>query len=254
MKQSAPQKIKDFLSDWRMATFPILRNQVFKNQISEDSLSKAIFRLQQQGELQSVRVGNQHLYFDRLLKKRSEALIEKTMKERLGKISSWGIRHHFKILEIGLQLKDIYPALCIKPNLFSDHVSFSLGSFGRGGKKYAPDLILSTSNLESPRSLYIEVERTVKKKTRYDERWLAFENDPHVSGCLYWLDDFFATKRLLHLAKNYFLDGRARPSFFLGFLNAAAPFLNDGVSIYSSQGQKVSNLNNMASQLALGKE
>ena len=176
------------------------------------------------------------------------------MGERIEKVSSWGIIHHFKILDLGLSLRGTYPELCIRPNLFSDHVSFSLGSTGRSGKKFVPDLIVSTRNLDTPRTLYIEVERTVKKKSRYDERWLAFESDRLVDDCIYFLDDFYNTRRIRSFAESYFSDGQARPEFFLGFVDSSKGLMNSTVTIYKARGQNVSQLNDIFNQLLKGRE
>jgi hypothetical protein len=217
MKPSIYKQVKSFLSKWRIASTELLRNEAFSETPPKQNLHRALTCLRRAQLISSLSVAGVWYHFDYHLKRRFEALEKLSYKDRTKRFSSWGMDHHLKVIQVGLTLEKCFPDIHLNANLFSDHVSFSTGSQGQRGLKFVPDLTL-TSNDSTPELSFIEVERTLKSKRRYEQRWLAYENDSSLVSCIYWVFDSYNATRLMELMSAYFQDGRARKKFRLAIV------------------------------------
>ncbi len=206
--------IENHLNTWRITTHSRLKAELCS--LTDEHISQSLWRLRKRRKVVSLKVGNEWYHFDASMKRRAEALRELSADERDVSFSSWGMQHHLQVIDLGIRLKYQFPEHQITPNLFSEHHSFTQGSLGLGNKKYAPDLIVAPA-FGTQECIYIEVERTMKSEARYLDRWLAFEGDPHVSLCLYWITDRRLAARLQDFAIKYFQGSRVELGFTLGF-------------------------------------
>src|SRR5262249_33140120 len=122
--------------------------------------------------------------------------------------------HHLFVVQIGRELERRFPEISVRANLFSDHKTFSR----RQKRKFVPDLILTGTSSGSQVYAYVEVERTMKKKTRYRERWVDYDCDPHLDSCVYWVFEREVGEKLRKLMIKHFRSEHADKEFKLGVL------------------------------------
>lgn len=186
----------NLLNKWKIVSSDTLAEVIPPENIRSGALKGALKRLRQRGEIYSIRIGNPWIYFHPRFVKRWAALKQVDAPNRFRKFYTWGLDHHLKVVNVGRKLEERFPRLHIVANLGTEDSPINQGSIAYDGRKFVPDLILSDSILSDRKYTYVEVERTIKEKSRYRDRWFAYARDPNLECCVYWVFDRFHQSRL----------------------------------------------------------
>jgi hypothetical protein len=241
MAQTLALQIYTFLEKWKIANTDMLKSAVPVESVSNGSFRTALKRLRRRGDMLSLRVGPIWYHFDRRLKARYEGLEKFHFLDRQEKFSAWGFDHHLKVVEIGRKIERTFRQLEVTANLGSDYVSYGYGTRINSKTKFVPDLMVCRKDLDKPKYHYIEVERTIKERARYDKRWLAYEGDENLDCCLYWVFDRYHEKRLERFMEKYFRAPYISENFRMALLldeNFERSRHEPAVSTFSFEGMK----------------
>lgn len=197
-KLSTPKTILNLLNKWKIISSELMPEVISTDAIRKGTLKGALKRLRMRGELFSLRVGDPWIYFHPRFVKRWEALKKLDSTSRFRKFYQWGIDHHLKVVSVGRKIESLLPRIQIVANFGVDDSPLNHGSVSFMGRKFVPDLIVSDAILEARKFAFIEVERTIKEKSRYRDRWLSYSKEQELGCCLYWVFDRFHQGRLMN--------------------------------------------------------
>lgn len=198
---SYADQVRSFMKVWRMSNLDSLRKGAFlENAPSEATLRQTMRRLRRAKALFTSRLGTDFLHFDPSLKNRWAYIEKLPVEERQIFKSRSGIEHHLKLQELALNILGIDRELQILPNTLSEtaHSTFS------GRHKHLPDLSIVKSLRNSKTILYVELERSLKAKSRYLEKWRAYESDEQIAAVLYCTTRPETDARLEEAMKQFF--------------------------------------------------
>lgn len=193
---NTPKIVSNLLNKWKIISSDMLVDVIPKEHIRNGTLKGALKRMRIRGELFSLRVGDPWIYFHPRFVKRWKTLRRLDKNLRFRKFYQWGLDHHLKVVSVGRKLEALISKAQILANFGIDDSPLNHGTVDFNGKKYVPDLIVSDAILDARKYAFIEIERTIKEKSRYRERWLSYASDPSLGCCLYWVFDRFHKNRL----------------------------------------------------------
>lgn len=205
---STSDTILNWLRLWKCTNSTILQKLVTGlHGRSEAAYLQSLKRLKQTGLYSSVRVGAEAYYFQDSYKNHSEKLAALDPLLRKEYLESSGLRHHIEVQHVWLWTQVINAR--IKGLLFIEGPD-GLETKFRAGISKKPDLCLVTNFGTVP----IEVERNIKSKERWFEKWLEYECDPDIPGCLYFVSDHETCDALHRNFLSFFEQARKRNSTF----------------------------------------
>lgn len=221
---SASDAIINWIRLWKCTNSTILQKLTINLQgRKEAAYLQALKRLKKAGAFHSVRVGAEAFYFHDSYKHHLEKLKEMDPPLRNSYLEKTGIRHHVEVQNVWTWMQIVNAR--IRGKLFIEGPE-DLKSQFRSGISKKPDLALVGNGC-----VPVEVERNVKSKERWHEKWLEYECDPNVLGCLYFVSDTLTWNTLHENFLEFFEGARKRNSKF--WLAQAWPY-NPQIVKYST--------------------
>ena len=218
---SRPMRVFEFMQQWKMATPSQIREFAFSNEAISDAVFwNVLKRLKKRHLLQSVQCGLTTVYFSYAYK-RWRHLSKLPLEHRAAFIQSSGIQHNLDMLELAGRFQQLQSQCWIKPNIHSEEVLARTSATSHEGNNFFPDLVIQQGfSQESSTLFYIEVERTLKAKERYKDRWRAYEADNKIKSCLYFTPEALVESALAKMAIDFFRRDFGSKRFSIGVLRA----------------------------------
>jgi hypothetical protein len=231
---------------WKITNSKILQKLLCgTGKRSKHAYHQAIKRLMLAEAFLNVRVKGTAYYFHKSQEKHWKQMINMDKALRTEYMETNTIAHHIAV-------QDTFTLLCAM-RFSIDGVLPIIGPEGlrsgfKGEFEREPDLSIVGSNGE----IAIEVERNVKSRDRWREKWLEYECDPKNHGAIYFVAEDETLYNCLRTAvSEFFIAAKERSSpFWIGI----ALMEGDRIGIYSiEKGVKLCRLDQFLGRLSIPK-
>jgi hypothetical protein len=231
-------RVSNLVSKWRLMDDATLRGRLKREGLSDGAVRVALHRAEKKRKIFRWRESDESLVFDSSWQSRFQFLSDRAEEESGARVlSRSGMRHQVMVSRVGLSLGSILNYDFVPVLLPEVHLRRSKRAASRN--LFVPDLIAAPS-LQSEKLFYVEIERSMKKLKRYQERWSAYEVDRSVGFCLYVVPSAEMMLRICHVMKSYF------ERVFMGREDFSLACVLDGemdsstlVRRFSSQGEEI---------------
>jgi len=215
--------------------------------MSDSAFRQLLCRLRADRHIFTSYLVDQTIHFDRSAFKRWQFLEALPDTEHEKFISKSGIEHNLQMFDLANSIESLWPSFEVIPNVLSEKSQSTFGVSDHR-EKHSPDIILRSRDANESGSIFVEVERSLKERSRYQKKWMAYEGDPTISICIYWISDAAILNRLISDAETFFMGGLGVGDFKLGFVDHREFKLHQSsssITVVSTAGRSIQKVGSM---------